>query len=47
MVAGKHERKWLRFNVVGKNSASGGTSYNDSLSFDYIKMVPKAPPADR
>ncbi len=32
--------KWFRFNVVGKNSASGGSAYTTSLAFDYIKLVP-------
>ena len=33
--------KWFRFNVTGKNSASTGTSYNDSLCIDYITLVPQ------
>ncbi len=33
--------KWFRFNVVGKNSASSGTSYNYSLAFDYITLTPR------
>ena len=32
--------KWFRFNVVGKNAASSGSSYNTALAFDYIKLVP-------
>jgi hypothetical protein len=33
--------KWFRFNVTGKNSASSGTSFNYSLAFDYILLVPR------
>jgi hypothetical protein len=33
--------KWFRFNVAGKNSSSGGSSYTTALAFDYIKMVPQ------
>ena len=33
--------KWFRFNVVGKNAASGGTSYNDAIAIDYILLTPE------
>ncbi len=33
--------KWFRFNVTGKNSASGGSSYNHALCFDYITLTPQ------
>ncbi len=33
--------KWFRFNVVGKNSASTGASYNDAIAVDYITLVPQ------
>ncbi len=33
--------KWFRFLVTGKNSASGGTAYNDSIAVDYIKLTPQ------
>jgi hypothetical protein len=33
--------KWFRFNVVGKNAASGGSSYNYALAFDYITLTPE------
>jgi hypothetical protein len=38
---GSTSDKWFRFNVVGKNAASSGTSYNDSLSIDYIELIPQ------
>ncbi len=31
--------KWFRFNVVGKNAASTGGTYNYAISFDYIKLT--------
>ncbi len=37
--------KWFRFNVVGKNGASTGTSYNYAITFDYITLTPDATPA--
>jgi beta-glucanase (GH16 family) len=33
--------KWFRFNVVGKNSASTGTSYNYAIAIDYILLTPE------
>jgi hypothetical protein len=38
---GSTSDKWFRFNVAGKNPASSGTSYNDSLSIDYIELTPQ------
>ncbi len=32
--------KWFRFVVTGKNAASGGSTYNDAICFDYIKLTP-------
>jgi len=32
--------EWFRFNVIDKNPASQGSTYNYSLCFDYIKLVP-------
>ena len=32
--------KWFRFLVTGKNAASGGSSFNDSIAVDYIIMNP-------
>ncbi len=33
--------KWFRFNVAAKNAASGGSSYNCALAFDYITLIPQ------
>ncbi len=33
--------KWFRFNVVGKNAASAGSSYNTALCIDYISLTPQ------
>ena len=32
--------KWFRFLVTGKNSASGGSSFNNSIAVDYIMLQP-------
>jgi hypothetical protein len=37
---GSTSDKWFRFNVVGKNASSGGSSYNYALAFDYIVLTP-------
>jgi hypothetical protein len=36
--------KWFRFNVVGKNSSSSGSSYNDAIAVDYILLSPSPTP---
>ncbi len=39
-IPGSTSDKWFRFNVVGKNASSGGTSFNYSLALDYITLTP-------